>query len=131
MQGCRRPGTLLGALMLFTLPLTGACDLLNTPSGEPETVRVTIQSPDVGDAALVTSMEFILVPEAECAGEPGCPETVQLVRSDTTGPALPFDQTYSFDDRLQFFVEAFPFGEQTATLSMRVMSAPGDVAECT
>lgn len=100
------------------LPLVGACDLLNAPGGEPERVTVVLESSDVSDVGMVTSMDFLMVPDPECPED--CPETIELVRADTTNPALPFNRTYEFSSQLQFFVEAFPATDQEVTLTMRV-----------
>lgn len=99
-------------------PVLGACDLLNTPGGEPEEVAIHIESSDVSDVNVVTSMNFLVIPNSECPEE--CPENIELVQADTANPAVPFDEAYRFTDRLQFFVEAFPSGDQPVTLSMRV-----------
>lgn len=114
----RRPPVLRTAVLCAVLPLAG-CDLLNTPGGEPEEVTVQVQSSDVGDAQVVTSTSFLLVPDPECPEE--CPETVSLVSADTAASALPFDRTYRFTRQLQFFVEAFHTSDQPATLTMRVI----------
>lgn len=94
----------------------GACDALTGP-GEPEEVRVTIESSDTRTIALVTSMQFVMVRDPDC---PGCERQVQLVSADTSISALPFDRTYRFNSRQQFFVEASPPPGDTANLSMRV-----------
>ena len=111
----KRTGTLLVAIGL--LPLLGACEWL-TGVSRPQELRVELQSDDITTANLITSTFFLLIPDPECPTV--CEETVQLVSSDTSVINLPFDQTFSFTEREQYFVEAYPVVAEEATLSMRV-----------
>lgn len=119
MERLRSPRpTSLVILAVAVVPIVAACDLLNTPGGEPEEVTVRIESVDVGEVNVVTSTNFLLIPDPECPED--CPESVQLIGADTINPTLPFDRTYGFTSQLQFFVEAFLAPDQAATLSMKV-----------
>ena len=112
----RRPA--LAVLAVAALAPLGACDLLNTPGGEPDEVSVVIESSDASQVSVVTSMDFLTVPNPECPEE--CPSSIELVRADTADAALPFDRSYRFSSKLQFFVETFHLGDEPVTISMRV-----------
>jgi hypothetical protein len=73
---------------------------------------------------LVLSPCFLVIPDPECPDV--CERIPRLVESDTTVHTVPFDQTYAFTDREQYFVEIYPTVEQVATLSMEVY-VDGDV----
>lgn len=103
------PATLLaGALLL------GACDAL-TLGGDPETARIRIDSNDVSEVTLITSLFFVELVDEECAT---CPTTIQIIEGDTSQVRLPFERTYPLNSRLQFFAEAYPSAEVPITLSM-------------
>lgn len=112
------------ALTLVLLPFVGGCDFL-TGVSEPEEVRVEIGSEDVSSVTLITSMHFLLIQNPECPDDPSCEPVPYLQTSDTSTVELPFDRTYRFTPRLQFFVETFPDTSVTATLTLRV-SIDGD-----
>jgi hypothetical protein len=43
------------------------------------------------------------------------------MNSDTSSVALPFERTYPFTERRQFFLETYPPEGEEATLTMRIM----------
>lgn len=92
-----------------------ACDSLTLRRG-PETARVEIESADVDEVNLITADWFIFVDNPDC---PGCESAVQLVNSDTSVVALPFEQSYRFGPRRQFFAETYPAAGEPAVLSLR------------
>lgn len=112
----RRFSVLAGA----TLVLAG-CEAL-TLDREPEVAHVELDSPDVSSVTLITSRWFIEVEDPECEnpGDPGCPRRTQLVEADTTTVSLPFQGSYDFDFRLQFYAEAFTNPPVAATVEMKV-----------
>lgn len=99
---------------LAGLPFAGACDSLGL-GGEPETARVHIESADAQEVTLVTARRFVYVRPPDCTE---CPAVAQPVDSDTSVVSVPFDRTYPFDARLQFFAETFPAAAEPATLSL-------------
>lgn len=107
-------------LSAATLLLAG-CDAL-TLDREPEVALVELDSPDVSRITLVTSQWFIEVedPDCEIPGDPGCPRRIQLVEADTNSVSLPFEKSYPFDFRLQFYAEAFTDPPVEASVSMKV-----------
>ena len=62
-----------------------------------------------------------MIPNPECPDDPACPSIVYLVSSDTSSVALPFERTYQFTERHQFFFETYPTEDKEATLTMRIM----------
>lgn len=109
----KRRGTARVAAAVVALILS-ACDAL-TVSSEPEVARIKIDSPDVTEVTLITADWFTYV------GDPGCPACeagVQLLRSDTSVVSLPFERTYRFTPRLQFFAETFPVEREPAFLTL-------------
>ncbi len=111
-----RLSLLAGAAALFA-----GCEAL-TLDREPEVVHVELDSPDVSRLTLVISQWFIEVDDPECAipGDPGCPRRIQLVEADTSTVSLPFEDSYPFDFRLQFYAEAFTDPPVDATVAMKV-----------
>lgn len=99
------------------LPCLAACETI-TGVNEPDELRLRIQSDDVVEVTLITSAHF------EMVEDPACPETcdrrAQLTESDTSTVSLPFDRTYPFTSRLQYFVESYPPAGVTATVHMRI-----------
>lgn len=92
-----------------------ACESL-TLRREPEIARIEIESSDVDEVNLVTADWFALVADPNC---PACESDVRLVNSDTSVVALPFEQTYRFGPRLQFFAETYPVVGEPVMLSLR------------
>jgi hypothetical protein len=122
-QGVLSLRRIVAVLFLASLPLLlGGCDFL-TGVSEPEQLRVVIESDDVSSVTLVMSPYFLQITDPEC---PECEAIIQLVQSDTTVQTLPFDQTFAFTSRQQYFVETFPEIEPVATLSLKVF-IDGDV----
>jgi hypothetical protein len=115
--------TVAGLLSVFGLTLLGGCETL-TGVNRPDELRVVFDSNDVDSVTMVLSPYFLLIPDPECPDV--CERIPQLVESDTTVNAVPFDQTYAFTSREQYFVEIYPTVEQVATLSMEVY-IDGDV----
>ncbi len=115
-RGANLPGRLAVALTLISMaPLLGGCDWLRGTK-EPEMVRLEIGG-DAQSVTLVMSMLFTQVPDSEC---PACEPVIQLIEADTMTVSTPFDQTFSFTQRLQVFFSLYPTEETPATLSMRV-----------
>lgn len=108
-KSCRAARLVLAAAWL---PLVGACDSLGL-GGEPETARIHIESTDVEEVTLVTAKRFVYVRPPDCTE---CPAVAQPVNADTSVVSVPFDRTYPFDSRLQFFAETFPAAAEPATL---------------
>ncbi len=104
-------------LALAFVSLSGACDTL-TGNREPEVAHIWIRSTDVSEVTLIISQWFIHQPNPECPT--ACEATIQLVQSDTSKVSLPFEGSYPFNFRLQFFAETFPVEPEVATLSLRV-----------
>ena len=110
-----RPVTM--AVAVLSIFVATACDTL-TLGGEPESVRLRIESPDVNEITLVTSRWFLRIPDPECPQQ--CVPLIETVEADTTTVSLPYTQRYPLDFRLQFYTLAYPVVPQTATLSMLV-----------
>ena len=119
-KSARHPVRRVAALAGAALVLAG-CDAL-TLDREPEVAHLEIDSPDVGSVTLITSRWFIEVedPECEVPGDPECPRRIQLVEADTSTVSLPFNESYDFSFRLQFFVETYTTPPVEATLAMKV-----------
>lgn len=101
------------AAAVAALVLPG-CDALSV-SSEPEVARIKIDSPDVTEVNLITADWFTYVGDPSC---PACEASVQLLRSDTSVVSLPFEGTYRFTPRLQFFAETFPVAREPALVSL-------------
>ena len=108
-----------GILSLIVLSI-GACEFL-TGVHIPDQVSVEIGSSDVSNVTVIQSYHFLMIPNPECPDDPSCPSVVYLVNSDTLSVALPFERTYSFTERHQFFLETYPPEGEEATLTMRIM----------
>ena len=109
------------ALILGLIVLSiGACEFL-TGVHIPDQVSVEIGSSDVSNVTVVQSYHFLMIPNPECPDDPSCPSVVYLVNSDTLSVALPFERTYPFTERHQFFLETYPPEGEEATLTMRIM----------
>ena len=108
-----------GILSLIVLSI-GACEFL-TGVHIPDQVSVEIGSSDVSNVTVVQSYHFLMIPNPECPDDPSCPSVVYLVNSDTLSVALPFERTYPFTERRQFFLETYPPEGEEATLTMRIM----------
>ena len=108
-----------GILSLIVLSI-GACEFL-TGVHIPDQVSVEIGSSDVSNVTVVQSYHFLMIPNPECPDDPSCPAAVYLVNSDTSSVALPFERTYPFTERHQFFLETYPPEGEEATLTMRIM----------
>ena len=119
-ESVRRPLRRLAALAGVTLLFAG-CEAL-TLDREPEVAHIELDSPDVSSVTLVISRWFIEMEDPECEnpGDPGCPTRTQLVEADTSTVSLPFEQSYDFDFRLQFYAEAFTNPPVEATVAMKV-----------
>ena len=115
--------TLAVLLSVCGLTLLGGCETL-TGVNRPDELRVVFDSQDVETVTLVLSSYFLMIPDPECPDV--CERVPQLVEADTTAHAVPFDQTFPFTSREQYFVEIYPTVEQVATLSMEVY-VDGDV----
>ncbi len=113
-------GMIHGVLAVTALALAG-CDAL-TLSREPEVAHLELTSTDVSSITLVTSQWYIEVESPDCLtpGSPDCPRLTQLVVSDTTTVNLPFQRSYPFGSRLQFYAEAYTTPAVDATVSMKV-----------
>ena len=109
------PAVAIGALALVA---ASACDTIRGVT-VPEETRIEISSDDLSSVTLVTSFNFVQAPDPECEGQLGCPTRVVLLSADTMEVALPFDQVYNFNSRLQIFVESYPTEPESATLRMR------------
>lgn len=107
--------TRLRVALVLSAVAVAACDSL-TLRREPEIARIEIESADVDEVNLITADWFRFVDDPNC---PGCESTVRLVDSDTSVVALPFEQTYRFGPRLQFFAETFPVVREPTVLSLR------------
>ncbi len=112
-SGTRAIRALVGALVV---PAVAACSFL-TGVKEPEELHLTLDS-DAGELTLVTSSFFVLVPDPEC---PECDPFVQLVSSDTTVVSPPFERTYAFTSRQQYFIEVWHSEAEAATVVMKVL----------
>ena len=109
------------ALILSLIVLSiGACEFL-TGVHIPDHVSVEIGCSDVSNVTVIQSYHFLMIPDPECPEDPSCPSVVYLVNSDTSSVALPFDRTYQFTERHQFFLETYPPEGEEATLTMRIM----------
>lgn len=108
---------IIGHVLVAAMAAFLGCDSL-TPGGEPESVRVRLDSPDVDEIYLVISRWFIRVPDPECPQQ--CVDRIELVESDTVTVPLPHTQRYPLDFRLQFYAEAYPIVAEPTTLSMVV-----------
>lgn len=108
-----------GILSLIVLSI-GACEFL-TGVHIPDQVSVEIGSSDVSNVTVVQSYHFLMIPNPECPDDPSCPSVVYLMNSDTSSVALPFERTYPFTERHQFFLETYPPEGEEATLTMRIM----------
>lgn len=108
-----------GILSLIVLSI-GACEFL-TGVHIPDQVSVEIGSSDVSNVTVVQSYHFLMIPNPECPDDPSCPSVVYLMNSDTSSVALPFERTYPFTERRQFFLETYPPEGEEATLTMRIM----------
>ena len=108
-----------GILSLIVLSI-GACEFL-TGVHIPDQVSVEIGSSDVSNVTVVQSYHFLMIPDPECPEDPSCPSVVYLVNSDTSSMTLPFERTYPFTERHQFFLETYPPEGEEATLTMRIM----------
>ena len=109
------------ALILSLIVLSiGACEFL-TGVHIPDQVSVEIGSSDVSNVTVVQSYHFLMIPNPECPDDPSCPSVVYLVNSDTSSMTLPFERTYPFTERHQFFLETYPSEGEGATLTMRIM----------
>ena len=108
---------ILGLIVLST----GACEFL-TGVHIPDHVNVQLGSSDVSEVTVVQSYHFIMISNPECPDDPNCPSVVYLVSSDTSTVSLPFERTYQFTERHQFFLETYPVENREATLTMRVMN---------
>ena len=108
-----------GILSLIVLSI-GACEFL-TGVHIPDQVSVEIGSSDVSNVTVVQSYHFLMIPNPECPDDPNCPSVVYLVNSDTSSMTLPFERTYPFTERRQFFLETYPPEGEEATLTMRIM----------
>ena len=115
--GAWKPGHLVKVAALLVMTGTAACDSL-TLRREPENARVQIDSPDVDELTLITSQWFLRVPDPECPD--ACVRLVELVEADTVTISLPYQQTFPFDFRLQFFAEAYTVTPEAANVSMLV-----------
>ncbi|MEC9015593.1 MAG: hypothetical protein VYD37_03830 [Gemmatimonadota bacterium] len=109
--------TVIPGLIVLSL---GACEFL-TGVHIPDHVSVEIGSSDVSNVTLIQSYHFLMVSDPECPEDPSCPSIVYLVKSDTSSVALPFERTYPFTERHQFFLETYPSDGEEATLTMRIM----------
>ena len=109
----------VSAFLAASLLFAGGCDWLRGVS-DPEEARVEINSDDVNEVVLVSSLAFIRIPDPECPDDPNCPAVTRLIEADTVTVPVPFNQTFRFNDRFQIFVQTYPAGDATATLSMRV-----------
>ncbi len=108
-----------GILSLIVLSI-GACEFL-TGVHIPDQVSVEIGSSDVSNVTVVQSYHFLMIPNPECPDDPSCPSVVYLMNSDTSSMTLPFERTYPFTERHQFFLETYPPEGEEATLTMRIM----------
>ncbi|HIF55977.1 MAG: hypothetical protein ABGY10_09950 [bacterium] len=113
----RGSNALILGLMVLSM---GACEFL-TGVHIPDHVSVEIGSSDVSNVTVVQSYHFLMIPNPECPDDPSCPAVVYLVNSDTSSVALPFERTYPFTERHQFFLETYPPEGEEATLTMRIM----------
>ena len=109
--------TLIIGLIVLSL---GACEFL-TGVHIPNQVSVEIGSSDVSNVTVIQSYHFLMISDPECPDDPSCPSIVYLVKSDTSSVALPFERTYPFTERHQFFLETYPPEGEEATLTMRIM----------
>jgi len=113
----RGSNALILGLMVLSM---GACEFL-TGVHIPDHVSVEIGSSDVSNVTVVQSYHFLMMPNPECPDDPSCPSVVYLVNSDTSSVALPFERTYPFTERHQFFLETYPLEGEEATLTMKIM----------
>jgi hypothetical protein len=113
----RGSNALILGLMVLSM---GACEFL-TGVHIPDHVSVEIGSSDVSNVTVVQSYHFLMMPNPECPDDPSCPSVVYLVNSDTSSVALPFERTYPFTERHQFFLETYPPEGEEATLTMKIM----------
>lgn len=96
---------------------SGGCDWLRGVS-DPEEIRIELSSSQTSQAVVVRSTYFQLQPDPECPET--CPSEVLLVESDTSIVSLPFNSTFPFTERRQYFVEAFPAVPDTTELAMKI-----------
>ncbi len=113
---------LSGCLALAASALAlGGCDAL-TLSREPEVAHLELTSTDMNSITLVTSQWYIEVESPDCLtpGDINCPRVTQLVVADTSTINLPFQRSYPFNSRLQFYAEAYTTPAVDANVAMKV-----------
>ena len=100
--------------------LMSACDWLR-PGGPPEEALVEVSSEDVQKASLIISLNFVWAPNPDCAGQPGCDPTPQILSADTSTVDLPYSKTIKLTQPdPQLLVEVWPAAEIEATVAMRI-----------
>ncbi len=120
MTGHKRIALRLGAMGL-ALAFLAACDGLGL-GGEPELLRVQIDTPGDSQVTLVTSTRFTFQADPACdAEEEGvvCPNILRVLQADTTTVSAPMTEQFPFTESLQYFVSVYP-AEGPATISLRV-----------
>ncbi len=119
----RRPRRLLGGcekMSLLCLLFAFGCDSL-VPGGAPEMVSLEVDSPDLDEIVIVESMWFEEIPsDPECEG-PDCPTRIELVLADTVVASLPHTRQVRLNERIQYYVEAYPGELVEATVSMSIL----------
>lgn len=114
-----RRAALAMAALCGASPVLAGCDAL-TLDREPEVAHLEIDSADVGEVTLIISQWFIRIADPECDQGEGCATITHLVQADTATVSLPFEDSYPFDFRLQFYAETYPTAGVPASLAMKV-----------
>lgn len=111
------PTALLAALLLSSV---AACDNLGL-SGAPNEISVDIQASGAEQLHLVTSTNWLFIEDPACnSDEQQCQEVLRLLDADTSTVSATYQRRLQFTDTHKYFVEVYPVGGVTATLSMKV-----------
>ncbi|MEQ8330204.1 MAG: hypothetical protein RH859_06995 [Longimicrobiales bacterium] len=109
--------SLFVCLLVLALP---ACDNLGV-GGEPDQISVEIEATGAEQLALVTSTDWLLIPDPGCnPDEQQCAEVLRLLQADTAAVAAPYSRTFQFTNTRRYFLEVHPAGGVAATLTMRI-----------
>lgn len=106
--------------VICALLLMSGCDWLR-PGGPPDEALIEISSADAEQATFVLSQSFEWVEDSDCAGEPGCGTSVNIISADTSIIDLPYSTTIKFTSTQQLMVETYPVGQDTARIGMRIL----------
>ena len=99
-------------------PLLTACSWL-TGVDEPDEMDLVLES-DATELTVITSPFFLLLSNPDCEEAEECDPIIQLVEADTMVITPPFERTYAFTSRQQYFVEVWPTDGTSATVTMSI-----------